>query len=183
MPSLDQHHLRVQCENAKFMIEGRYRIENCLIFGFRRTSSDTSQIAPRRAVQRCSAKNCQNQAAFMCQGCNKAVYCGRKCQETAWNEGHDEICGETDDENKWLISKLPWPNQNDNQNVTLKQNFHILSHFYGVFSAKTLLSKTATFIFTSQEIPPAHDLLSTFPYVLLFPVVGNFSLHLIWLSN
>ena len=41
----------------------------------------------------------------MCQGCNKAIYCGRNCQEEAWNNGHDSVCGEDDLESDPDITK------------------------------------------------------------------------------
>ena len=25
-----------------------------------------------------------------------AIYCGKNCQEEAWNNGHEEVCGEDD---------------------------------------------------------------------------------------
>jgi len=89
--------------STKFNLEPRSAppespVRERLIHDRRRTSSDTSQIAALRKAKICSARGCPNEAAFMCQGCNKSVYCGKKCQEDAWNQGHDEVCGETDDE-------------------------------------------------------------------------------------
>lgn len=62
----------------------------------RRTSSDN--VVPKSSsVQKCSNTGCEQTAAYMCQGCNKAIYCGRNCQEEAWNNGHDSACGEDDE--------------------------------------------------------------------------------------
>jgi len=70
----------------------------------RRTSSDN--VVPKSSsVQKCSNTGCEQTAAYMCQGCNKAIYCGRNCQEEAWNNGHDSVCGEDDLESDPEITK------------------------------------------------------------------------------
>merc|ERR1712131_146323 len=70
----------------------------------RRTSSDN--VVPKSSsVQKCSNTGCEQTAAYMCQGCNKAIYCGRNCQEEAWNNGHDSVCGEDDLESEPGITK------------------------------------------------------------------------------
>lgn len=62
----------------------------------RRISSTPSIVVPRSSssTQPCSNEGCDQMAAFMCQGCNSAIYCGKNCQEEAWNNGHDAVCGE-----------------------------------------------------------------------------------------
>ena len=81
----------------------RWTVSNSDRF-FRRTSSDN--VVPKSSsVQKCSNTGCEQTAAYMCQGCNKAIYCGRNCQEEAWNNGHDSVCGEDDLESDPDITK------------------------------------------------------------------------------
>ena len=80
----------------------------------RRTSSDTSvgrsKLPPH---QQCSNVKCERIAQWRCIGCEKAIYCGKECQETHWTNGHEDEC-DGEDRDKWPWSPLTithtmWP--------------------------------------------------------------------------
>ena len=59
----------------------------------RRTSSDTSLgRAKLPQSQQCSNVKCERVAQWRCIGCEKAIYCGKECQEMHWTTGHEDEC-------------------------------------------------------------------------------------------